>query len=549
MGKRKHRKKHSSSSDSEADSARSSDDRKSRKEKKRKSNGESSEDRRRRKEEKRKRKEELSTTIALMGYSEADNPFGDANLGQKFVWHKKKEREKKKGVTDEEQRHKEMTNKEITQAELDKLQRRRKEREAELQLREEEKLRMQREADRAALGDWEAREDEFHLEQAKRRAEIRIKEGRAKPIDVLAINMQLAENPEMLDQGFEVDTDEPYLLFEELSLPDVQELHKDIQMYLALEKNPDTVQFWEALLVVADSYLSKLTSDSSATESGVSEAVHQDIDNMLSDKTYDQLSVLQEQITNKLKSGGPVDVEYWETLLKALTVWKAKARLRAMHQEMLRTRLEQLRLKREREHEEAVEKGKDKADEGEEAERTKKVISLKDAWKRRDEEKSDAVNDETLYQHEMRKGFEEDEEIFQEEMALASKNYNWSDKYRPRKPRYFNRVHTGFEWNKYNQTHYDPDNPPPKVVQGYKFNIFYPDLIDKTKAPTYKIIKDPNDPDTVIIKFIAGPPYEDVAFRIVNKEWEMSHRKGFKCVFDRGVLQLHLNFKRFWYRR
>lgn len=40
-------------------------------------------------------------------------------------------------------------------------------------------------------------------------------------------------------------------------------------------------------------------------------------------------------------------------------------------------------------------------------------------------------------------------------------------------------MHTGFEWNKYNQTHYDLDNPPPKVVQGYKFNIFYPDLIDK----------------------------------------------------------------------
>mgnify|MGYP001057617689 CR=1 FL=1 len=50
------------------------------------------------------------------------------------------------------------------------------------------------------------------------------------------------------------------------------------------------------------------------------------------------------------------------------------------------------------------------------------------------------------------------------------------------KPRYFNRVKTGFEWNKYNQTHYDKENPPPKTVQGYKFNIFYPDLIDPTKV-------------------------------------------------------------------
>lgn len=49
------------------------------------------------------------------------------------------------------------------------------------------------------------------------------------------------------------------------------------------------------------------------------------------------------------------------------------------------------------------------------------------------------------------------------EVALASRIYWWHDKYRPRKPKYFNRVHTGYEWNKYNQTHYDHDNPPPKV--------------------------------------------------------------------------------------
>ena len=55
--------------------------------------------------------------------------------------------------------------------------------------------------------------------------------------------------------------------------------------------------------------------------------------------------------------------------------------------------------------------------------------------------------------------------------------------YIPRKPRYFNSAKQGYEWNKYNQVHFDADNPPPKVVQGYKFNVFYPDLFDKTKSP------------------------------------------------------------------
>lgn len=66
-----------------------------------------------------------------------------------------------------------------------------------------------------------------------------------------------------------------------------------------------------------------------------------------------------------------------------------------------------------------------------------------------------------------------------------------------------------YEWNKYNQTHYDHDNPPPKVVQGYKFNVFYPDLIDKSKAPTYKVVPDGSKHgETALLVFHAGPPYE-----------------------------------------
>jgi len=138
---------------------------------------------------------------------------------------------------------------------------------------------------------------------------------------------------------------------------------------------------------------------------------------------------------------------------------------------------------------------------------------------------------------------------FHGEVSLPSRQYEWEDKYKPRKPRFFNRVKTGYEWNKYNQTHYDHDNPPPKRVQGYKFNIFYPDLIDKTKAPTYYLEKDPGTDETVILRFHAGPPYEDVAFKIVNCEWNVSHKFGFRVVFDRGVLQLYFNFKRWRYRR
>ena len=63
---------------------------------------------------------------------------------------------------------------------------------------------------------------------------------------------------------------------------------------------------------------------------------------------------------------------------------------------------------------------------------------------------------EAMYRAEAEKELEEEEELFNLEEALPNpQTYKWEDKYRPRKPRYFNRVHTGYEWNKYNQTHYE----------------------------------------------------------------------------------------------
>jgi hypothetical protein len=182
-----------------------------------------------------------------------------------------------------------------------------------------------------------------------------------------------------------------------------------------------------------------------------------------------------------------------------------------------------------------------------------------------------------LYEREVARGVMENEEIFtNEESVTTASAGQWANKYRPRKPRYFNRVQMGYEWNKYNQTHYDHDNPPPKVVQGYKFNIFYPDLIDTSKAPTYKIEREggrkrgqsfaaAGEEDTCLIRFISGPPYEDIAFRIVDKEWDYSAKRdrGFKSSFDKvtshllllpvnlfaantsqGILQLHFQFKK-----
>lgn len=145
-----------------------------------------------------------------------------------------------------------------------------------------------------------------------------------------------------------------------------------------------------------------------------------------------------------------------------------------------------------------------------------------------------------------------DEELFQSEVRLVKDHHELgsaSTTLRPRKPRYFNRVISGYEWNRYNQTHYDFQNPPPKVVQGYKFTIFYPDLLDVSKPPTFTVLPDESSHETVILKFISSAPYEDIAFRIVNEKWDMTRRSGFRYVFERGILRLYFNLKRDRYRK
>lgn len=55
--------------------------------------------------------------------------------------------------------------------------------------------------------------------------------------------------------------------------------------------------------------------------------------------------------------------------------------------------------------------------------------------------------------------------------------------------------------------------------------------------------------DFALLRFHAGPPYEDLAFKIVNREWEFSYKRGFRCQFQNNIFQLWFHFKRYRYRR
>jgi hypothetical protein len=316
----------------------------------------------------------------------------------------------------------------------------------------------------------------------------------------------------------------------------MEELRDDIKMHVDLDSaTPMHVEYWKALLVVCDWELGAKVRGKEHQERGLHPNIEEEVWNHLQEKTYAELEATQSQIELQMRAGTAKVVEYWEAVLKRLEIYKAKACLKEIY----------AKLKLHKHMKEETNQNEEEEAAG----------SFSPELLHHGDEIEEAIEPEEdramLEQKRMAVVMEEGDAVFGSgiEVKLDSQVYWWHDQYRPRKPKYFSRVHTGYEWNKYNQTHYDHDNPPPKFVQGYKFNIFYPDLLDKTKAPIYTLEKDGSNGETCIIRFHAGPPYEDIAFRIVNKEWNYSHKKGFKCTFDQGILHLYFNFNRYRYRR
>ncbi|GFQ81186.1 cactin [Trichonephila clavata] len=572
----------------------------------------------------RKLKEEMGWDDEYMGYTNTDNPFGDTNLLNGFVWKKKLEKEGLHKLSKEEMERRNKQKLEQNKNELEKVKLRRMQREKEREMREEELTRIQRQKEAAQFSEWEKQEDSFHLKQAKLRSKIRIEEGRAKPIDLLARYISSEE------EDFNVEMHEPYIYLNGLKREDLEDLQEDIKVYKSIE-NGKNYDYWKDLEIIVDDEIHKLCDNSDGHRESINTAVSSEIVSIFKGKTPKQLQAMYRQIKKKTTEEG-VDISYWETLLSRLNAYMARARLRERHEENLRNKLFKLKEEQgvqqatplfpcvsnnklatetpstsaEPEVKETTNDNSPVASTSKEPEESnvpsessqhieettsnekqsetvKHVVEVYDSGRysptlikyskvepgviltdpledtakleymqqsltKRQTYTDLLTAEEKAFEQIARKGMDSDEAVFSVEQSIE-KSYIWADKYRPRKPRYFNRVHTGFEWNKYNQTHYDIENPPPKIVQGYKFNIFYPDLIDKSKTPEYSLSPCDDNKDFAILKFKAGPPYETIAFKIVNREWEYSYKRGFRCQFHNNIFQLYFHFKRYRYRR
>jgi len=515
--------------------------------------------------EQRRAERRAAKITAQFGYTATDNPFNDPNLAETFTWKKKDELASTTSGTKKKKK-----DQDDIIAEIEKVRKRR--RDYEEQKEEMERIRAEESKMKELehYDEWAQKEEEFHLQQQKQRSAIRLVEGREKPIDVLAKNLLLfgvsdAEKGDTAVGGvkyrekynamdelehLEAELEEPHVFIQALKLHELEELLIDVKAFQTLERevqhgNNTVQQYWDNLLLVIQAEVTKVRNESKGKGNQDTEAqthMLQEIQNMFVGQSKVALEKMKNEVQSKVQtcidaggrpvtdaSGVIIDMPYWKSVLDELRVYLAKMELSEIHSKMLVSQLEKL-------------------------EKRKEELASMPHNADEEKEEAEAQADVKAYNAMIPKDVDADFGNLEEELGLTDEldlgnaSYAWQEKYLPRKPRYFNRVRTGYDWNKYNQTHYDHDNPPPKTVQGYKFNIFYPDLIDKTKTPTF-VLEPTKSKEFCIIRFRAGPPYEDVAFKIINREWNRSRKHGYKCTFERGVLSLYFNFKTHWYRR
>lgn len=100
----------------------------------------------------------------------------------------------------------------------------------------------------AAEDAWVADEDRFVLQQAKKKAALRVKGGRAKPIDWLAVTLRFIDPTKSVHEeeveDHELDVVDPEGVLEGLNPGDLSELEKEIENYLTLETNRGNREYW-----------------------------------------------------------------------------------------------------------------------------------------------------------------------------------------------------------------------------------------------------------------------------------------------------------------
>lgn len=243
----------------------------------------------------------------------------------------------------------------------------------------------------------------------------------------------------------EIELREPSKIFEGLNAEELRELQGDIRIYQDLEGEGSNREFWRALDFVCQKELDE-ASGAKHLSAGVHTAVMEELKASFSGKSSAELEVTRSDIQFKLDhNDGSLDFEFWEAVLDEVRLFRAKADIHDFHQQKLRQLLAVIERKQS-----AIRKFRSENPTEFLAEENSKAAPSSDqaqpASTLQSVDTSPEANAMVLAEKERGLGDLEEELGLRDEVSIADKTYWWQDKYRPRKPRYFNRVRTGYDF-------------------------------------------------------------------------------------------------------
>ncbi|CDR98001.1 -Uncharacterized protein C19orf29 homolog [Babesia bigemina] len=359
--------------------------------------------------------------------------------------------------------------------------------------------------DPSSSDDYFKKEDEFMLRQELEKSKLRVKDGRGNELDNLLVSGTPVTSVVDLFDG-----DDDATLLQHLEL---------LKAHLHFCEDDSKRSLIKALETIVNS---RRLGDVAGE---VSQSVSSKINSILSTKSVSELEGTvtfrhlhhslgyESEIRKKMTSDDVVDTNFWEAVLSRIPFFKACCVVRDHNKGAPADNL---------------------------AASNVKPVTPKAPASRADGSVR-AVADPKYERFMKALKLETDEHMLTEDVPYGKDS--------GRKPQFAARVTLSYDWNSYNLSHFDPNNPPPKSVQGFKFSIFFSNLENPRAVPQWKLAKDGANTDTCLLVFKGGRPYAPVAFRIPAREWDTDPSRGFKNCFSEGVLHLYFNFRKLTYRR
>lgn len=292
-------------------------------------------------------------------YTDDNNPFGDPDLSKPFIWHKKIQKMRAKGLEPFLDIQSLILKLRSAKQDLDRIRKNKIERE-EMKETLNDRKNQNKEVEEQLFDEWKNKDEKFHLAQEKLRTEIRIKQGREKPVDfihkVLMVWKGFFKIP---NDYFEIpEYQKPYLLYDLLDQEGLKELYKELNIQLAIDKErlankkfvcfyidiasnfkqshdlsendlKEFIEYWSAMIIIIESYIFP-----EKNIKNLEPEMREAIDETLRNRTFEELDEIEKELEKSLAEQiHSSDIQFWNNTLSQLRIHRCKMILELLFQE------------------------------------------------------------------------------------------------------------------------------------------------------------------------------------------------------------------------